>query len=262
MLVGAILAGLPILALTRSARQTTNFVLGTFGDYASALVGINVDLHGERNLWIARPCVFLFNHQSKADILILSKLLRQDIAGIGKKELRNTPVLGRLLEMGGMVFIDRKNTPDAIKAMAPLVEAIRRDGKSVCIAPEGTRTSTAKLAPFKKGAFHLAMQAGVPIVPVVIHNAGDVQPKHEIAMRPATVRVDVLPPVSTRHWRPETIASHVREVRSLFLQTLGQAEERAGRGTPRAARKPAVPAPSRAVASRRTARRKRQRDPG
>ena len=68
------------------------------------------------------------------------------------------------------------------------------------------------------------MQARVPIVPVVIHNSGDVQPKTEFAMRPATVRVDVLPPVDTSGWRATTVDRHVREVRNLFLRQLGQPE--------------------------------------
>jgi putative phosphoserine phosphatase/1-acylglycerol-3-phosphate O-acyltransferase len=81
------------------------------------------------------------------------------------------------------------------------------------------------LAPFKKGAFHLAMQAGVPIVPIVIHNAGDVAPKGDFVFRPATVEVDVLPPVDTSHWRAETINEHVRDIRNMFARTLGQPED-------------------------------------
>jgi putative phosphoserine phosphatase/1-acylglycerol-3-phosphate O-acyltransferase len=224
-LAGAIAASLPILALTQSARETANFVIGTFGDYASAIVGVDLDVRGEKNLWLARPCVFVFNHQSQADVFIVAKLVRRDMTGIGKKELRNVPLLGRLMEMGGMVFVDREKTRDAIDAMAPLVDAIKRDGKSVCIAPEGTRTLTPRLGPFKKGAFHLAIQAGVPIVPIVIHNSADVQAKHEVVMRSATVRVDVLPPVDTSRWRGATIDRHVREVRRMFLDCLGQAED-------------------------------------
>jgi putative phosphoserine phosphatase/1-acylglycerol-3-phosphate O-acyltransferase len=246
-LAGAIAASLPILALTRSARETANFVIGTFGDYASAIVGVRLDVRGEKNLWLARPCVFVFNHQSQADVFIVAKLVRRDMTGIGKKELRNVPLLGRLMEMGGMVFVDREKTRDAIDAMAPLVDAIKRDGKSVCIAPEGTRTLTPRLGPFKKGAFHLAIQAGVPIVPIVIHNSADVQPKNEVVMRSATVRVDVLPPVDTSRWRASTIDRHVRDVRRMFLDTLGQAEDPVRTPRGRAAkRKQKVPRTDRA----------------
>jgi putative phosphoserine phosphatase/1-acylglycerol-3-phosphate O-acyltransferase len=147
------------------------------------------------------------------------------MGGVGKKEIKDIPILGKLMEWGGTVFVDRADGKSAIKAMEPLVDAIREEGKSICIAPEGTRSLTPKLEPFKKGAFHLAMQAGVPIVPIVIHNATDVAPKNEFVMRPATVRVTVLPPVDTSKWSPRTINNHVRDVRNMFLRTLGQPEE-------------------------------------
>ena len=131
-------------------------------------------------------------------------------------------MIGRILEFSGVVLIDRKDTAKAIEAMTPLVETMRIEGKSICMSPEGTRSITPKLAPFKKGAFHLAMQAGVPIVPIVIHNSGDVMPKGDLFYRPATVEVDVLPPVDTSQWSVETIDEHVETVRDMFLKTLGQ----------------------------------------
>jgi putative phosphoserine phosphatase/1-acylglycerol-3-phosphate O-acyltransferase len=109
--------------------------------------------------------------------------------------------------------------------MTPLVEAMKNDGKSVVLAPEGTRTVSPRLAPFKKGAFHLAMQAGVPMVPIVIRNAGDVAPKGDFVFRSATVNVQVLPPVDTSDWRRETLDEHVLEVRNMFARALGQAEQ-------------------------------------
>ncbi len=224
-LIGAFWAGLPIWALTGSKREATNFSTGLFGDFAAAMVGMELDVYGEKNLWAARPCIFIFNHQSKADVVIMAKLIRKDMGGVGKQEIKKIPVLGRLMEWAGTVFIDRKDGASAIKAMEPLVDAILKEGKSIVIAPEGTRTLSPTLAPFKKGAFHLAMQAGVPIVPVVIHNAGDVAPKNEFVMRAATVRVDVLPPIDTSAWTPRTINRHVTEVRNMFLKCLGQPEE-------------------------------------
>jgi len=249
-LAASIAAAMPILALTRSVRETGNFVVGTFGDYASAIVGVKLDVRGEQNLWSARPCIFVFNHQSNADVFIVAKLVRRDMTGIGKQELRKVPVIGRLMELGGMVFVDRERSRDAIDAMAPLVDAIRRDGKSVCIAPEGTRSATGQLGPFKKGAFHLAIQAGVPIVPVVIHNSADVQLKHETAMRPATVRVDVLPPVDTSRWRAGTIDRHVRAVRTRFLKALHQSDVPPRPAAHRAATSRPQPKSARAAAKR------------
>ena len=224
--VGAAVASLPIWGLTGSQREAMNFAAGLFGDFATALTGCELEVTGEGNLWNNRPCIFVFNHQSKADVMILAKLIRKDIGGVGKKEIKDeSPVIGKLMELAGTVFIDRTDGKSAIKAMEPLQKAIKEDGKCICIAPEGTRTLSPKLGPFKKGAFHMAMQAGVPMVPIVIHNAGDVAPKNEFLMRPAKVKVDVLPAVDTSDWSVKTIDKHVAEVRGMFLEALGQSEE-------------------------------------
>ncbi|WP_422343978.1 HAD-IB family hydrolase [Parasphingorhabdus sp.] len=224
-LVTSFVAGLPIWALTGSQREATNFSTGLFGDVATALTGVELDVTGEENLWINRPCIFVFNHQSKADVMIMAKLVRKDVGGIAKKEVKDTPIIGKVMEMAGTVFVDRADGRNAIKAMEPLIDAIKVDGKSICIAPEGTRTLSPKIGPFKKGAFHLAMQAGVPMVPIVIHNAGDVAPKNEFVMRPATVKVEILPPVDTSKWKKTTLDAHVAEVRGMFLNALGQTDE-------------------------------------
>ena len=224
-LVGAFAAGLPIWALTRSQREAANFSIGLFGDFATAITGVELEVEGEKNLWVSRPCVFIFNHQSKADVMIMAKLIRRDMGGVGKKEIKDIPILGKLMEWGGTVFVDRADGQSAIKAMEPLVEAIRVEGKSIVIAPEGTRSLTPKILPFKKGAFHLAMQAGVPVVPIVIHNATDVAPKNEFVMRPATVRVTVLPPVDTSGWTMTGLGQHITDIRNAMLRTLGQPEE-------------------------------------
>jgi putative phosphoserine phosphatase/1-acylglycerol-3-phosphate O-acyltransferase len=226
-LVPSALAGLPIWALTGSQREARNFATSLFADVSSALIGLNLVIRGEENLWSQRPAVFVFNHQSKADVVIIARLLRRDFAGVGKKEIKNSPLIGITLELAGTVFIDRENAASAIEAMQPLVDAMRNERKSVVIAPEGTRTISPKLAPFKKGAFHLAIQAGVPVVPIVIHNAGDVAPKGDFVFRPATVEVDVLPPVDTSDWAAETIEEHVAEIRRMFQVKLGQEQKQA-----------------------------------
>ena len=224
-LVGSFLAGLPILALTGSRRDALNFSVSVFADTASALIGLNLKVKGEQHLWSHRPAVFIFNHQSNVDMVIIARLLRRDITGVGKREIRDMPVIGRVMEAAGVVLIDRRNSASAIEAMKPLVDAMRVEGKSVCLSPEGTRASTIRLADFKKGAFHLAMQAGVPIVPIVIQNSGDVQPKGDMLYHPGTVEVEVLPPIDTSKWSADTIDKHVADVRAMYLQVLEQDPE-------------------------------------
>jgi putative phosphoserine phosphatase/1-acylglycerol-3-phosphate O-acyltransferase len=238
-LVGSFAAGLPIYALTGSRRNAQNFSFSLFADTASALIGLELNVKGEENIWAERPAVFVFNHQSKADVVICAKLLRRDLAGVGKKEIRDMPVIGRVMEMGGVVMIDRADARGAIEAMKPLVDAMRKEGKSVVLAPEGTRTVSPRLAPFKKGAFHLAIQAGVPMIPIVIRNAGDVAPKGDFVYRSATVDIEVLAPVDTSDWSTDTIDEHIQEVRNMFLRTLGQPEV----GIKKNSKKKAAPKP-------------------
>ena len=215
-------AGLPIWALTGSRREGQNFSMSLFADVASALIGLNLDVKGEYHLWRHRPAVFVFNHQSQADVVIVARLLRRDVAGVGKKEIAKVPVLGQIMQLTGTVMIDRSDPQKAVASIRRMVDTIRIERKSIAIAPEGTRTVTTRLGEFKKGAFHLAMQAGVPVIPIVIRNAIDVSPKGDFLFHPATVAVEVLPPVDTSDWTAETIDTHVAEVRQLFLDTLGQ----------------------------------------
>ncbi|GAC57637.1 1-acylglycerol-3-phosphate O-acyltransferase [Gordonia hirsuta DSM 44140 = NBRC 16056] len=190
-------------------------------DLGFALAGVDVDvLSGQEYLTSARPCVFVFNHQSKLDLPVMIHLVRTDATGVVKKEVQNLPVFGQILDAGGVVFIDRANSGKAIEQLAPVIERIRDDRVSLVVSPEGTRSATPRIGPFKKGPFHIAMQAGVPVVPVVLRNAGEVMWRGAQLIKPGTVEVRVLPPVDTSSWTPETVADHAEEVRQMFLTAL------------------------------------------
>jgi lysophosphatidate acyltransferase len=123
-----------------------------------------------------RPAVFIGNHQTELDVLMLGCIFPKYCAVAAKKSLKNVPVLGWFMALSGTVFIDRTNSSSARHAMTGAAEEIQRDKQSVYMFPEGTRSYAKEpmLLPFKKGAFHLAVQAGVPIVPVVVANYSDV----------------------------------------------------------------------------------------
>jgi putative phosphoserine phosphatase/1-acylglycerol-3-phosphate O-acyltransferase len=103
--------------------------------------------------------------------------------------------------------------------LAPAVNALR-EGRSLVIAPEGTRSPTPRLGRFKKGAFHMAMQAGVPIVPVVFRNVLDALPKDALVVRPATIEALVLPPVNTSDWTTENLDDEIRAIRDRYIEVL------------------------------------------
>jgi len=212
-----VLAGINTLSWTNGI----NTMIGTIADLVTSVAGVNIVVKGEEHLWTHRPAIFLINHQSNMDMFIASKLIRKDITGIAKKELKNYPIIGQLMQASGVIFIDRKNREKAIEAMRPAVDALK-SGTSIVIFPEGTRSYSYELGPFKKGAFHLAMQAGVPLIPMILKNAHDALPRGKALIQPTVVEVCILPPVLTTDWKKETLNTHIADVRNLFLQELGQ----------------------------------------
>ena len=218
----SVAAGAAAGLINASMREAINVAGSLWGDLATSLAGVDLRVDGEEHLWSHRPAVFIFNHQSALDAVLMVKMLRRDLTGVGKQEIKRYPVIGPLFSAAGVVFVDRKNTKRAVEALQPAVEALRQ-GRSLVIAPEGTRSPTPRLGRFKKGAFHMAMQAGVPIVPVVFRNVLDALPRDATVVRPATVEAIVLPPIDTSGWTRATLDAEIQAIRNLYLEILEQA---------------------------------------
>ena len=209
------------IGLLRGSRRTAIDLACSLGaDVGFGLAGIDLAVEGTENLWAARPCVFVFNHQSNVDALLMMKLLRSGFTGVAKKEVASFPLWGQFFKFADVAFIDRANSVAARQALEPAVRKVRDDGISLAISPEGTRSATPRLGPFKKGPFHIAMQAGVPMVPIVIRNAAEVMSRGAQTLRRGTVDIHVLPPVDTSTWTAQTVDEHVAEVRGMFLEAL------------------------------------------
>jgi putative phosphoserine phosphatase / 1-acylglycerol-3-phosphate O-acyltransferase len=220
-MAGAFWTGLGAGLLNRSRETLVEITGGVGSDVGLAVAGVDVEVvAGAGNLWSARPCVFVFNHQSKLDPIVMMKLLRGGFTGVAKKEAANVPGFGQFFRLAGVAFIDRGNSAQIREALEPAVRKLRDESTSLVIAPEGTRSATPRLGRFKKGAFHIAMQAGVPIVPIVMRNVGQVMWRGAQAIRSGTVEVCVLDPIETSDWDKTDIAERVEEVRDLFVETL------------------------------------------
>ena len=220
-LIPSLWAGAAAGLVNGSYREAVNVSGAIWGDLATSLAGIDLRIEGEEHLWSHRPAVFIFNHQSGLDAILMMKLIRRDMTGIGKMELKKNPIFGPIFTAAGVVFIDRANSARAIEALKPAVDALK-EGRSLVIAPEGTRSLTPRLGRFKKGAFHLAMQAGVPIVPVVFRNVLDAFPKDALVVRPATIEAVVLPPIETTDWTVEALDEEIAKIRGRYLEVLNQ----------------------------------------
>ena len=180
-------------------------------EYSLALAGVRVDIVGEQHVWEQRPAVFVFNHQSQLDVFVICYLLRRDFTGVAKQELTKDPIFGPLFKFAGVAFVDRKGGGSPREALAPAVAKLQ-EGISVVIAPEGTRSLTPTLGEFKTGAFHLAREAGVPVVPIVIRNAGELMWRDALTIKPGTVQVAVLPPIDVSAWPADQVRNKTREV--------------------------------------------------
>ena len=213
------LGGLAYAVASGKKRRAAELVSAISSDVMLAITGVEVETQGEHHLWAHRPALFLFNHQSTVDGYVLLTLLRRGFTGIAKKEVAKMPLLGQILRALDFAFIDRGNTGSSKEAMQPAVDRLRH-GMSVVIAPEGTRSLTPRLGQFKKGAFHIAMQAGAPIVPVVIRNTYEVMPRGSLLFRPGTVQVCALPAINVTTWKVEDLDRHVADVQALFQRTL------------------------------------------
>jgi putative phosphoserine phosphatase/1-acylglycerol-3-phosphate O-acyltransferase len=212
-------AGATAAAVNGSRRTGANVMSVVGTELALAAAGVTLDVQGEQNLWSQRPAIFVFNHQSQLDMPIMGALLRKDFTGVAKQSLQANPVFGPIGYLARVAFIDRSDPEAAREALEPVVQALRQ-GTSLAVAPEGTRSGPGELLPFKKGPFHMAIQGGVPMVPVVIRNAGEIMQPHSYMINPGTVDVVVLPPVDTSTWTTETVDEHRDSVRQMFVDTL------------------------------------------
>lgn len=218
-LVPSMWAGLAAGLVTGSTREGLNVSGAVWGTLATSLSGIDLRVEGEANLWEHRPAVFIFNHQSALDPMLMLKLVRRDMTGLSKLENRRNRILGPLLDAAGLVFLDRANTDDPSRALAPAVEALK-EGRSIAIAPESTRSAIPRLGRFRKGAFLIAREAGVPIVPVVFRNVLDAFPKDALVIRPATIKAIVLPPIDVSDWTDESLNDEIEAIRARYLEIL------------------------------------------
>jgi putative phosphoserine phosphatase / 1-acylglycerol-3-phosphate O-acyltransferase len=211
--------GVAVGMLKRSRRKGVDHGMRRWADSLFFLCGVRLNIEGEENRHAQRPAVFIFNHKNNFDIFVAGRIVGYEFTGVGKKEAGENPIGAALGKLIDAVFIDRENSEAAVAALKPVEEAVAK-GLSLVISPEGTRSRTGELGPFKKGPFRIAMGASVPIVPIVIRNAEDLAPRNSNTMHAATIDVKVLPPIPTSDWTVRTLDRHIAEIRQQFLDTL------------------------------------------
>ena len=161
----------------------------------SAAGGVRRRIHGAEHIQQAAACVYVANHVSWFDVFVLASVLPR-WSFVAKAELRKIPIFGRGAEAVGTIFVERQNRRAAVKMYEKAADRIR-EGASVVVYAEGTRGDNYALRPFKKGPFVLAIQAGVPIIPVVIMGTREVMRRGHWLVHPGVVNLHFLDPIPT-----------------------------------------------------------------
>lgn len=159
------------------------------------VLGVDYEIRHHNRMKDNHPCVFIANHQHALDLVFMAAVQCVPVVAIGKKQVLWVPFFGVMYWLSGQVLIDRKNHEKAMKTMANVAQMMKKKSVSVWIFPEGTRSNGKPLQPFKKGAFYLAVEAQVPLLPMAcssLHKHIDLN-----KWNAGRVVVDVMEPIST-----------------------------------------------------------------
>jgi 1-acyl-sn-glycerol-3-phosphate acyltransferase len=178
---------------------------------------VKVKIEGMENLRGKGPYIFMSNHQGSYDIFALLGHLPYQFKWLAKKELFSTPFFGWVMAAAGYISIDREGTRKTVEAMNVAAQKIR-DGMSVVIFPEGSRSPDGSIQPFKKGGFTLAIKSKVPIIPIAISGSRDVMPKDKLTTASGEIRMKLDHPIETQNSSLKDRESLMKKVREAITK--------------------------------------------
>lgn len=185
------------------------------------LSGVKVDVKGREHLDPEQPYVFISNHWSYLDAAPLFAFTGRRMGLVGKKELLKAPILGYGMGFVNVIAIDRSNRERALESMRIATERLRA-GVSFGVCAEGTRARPGQMLPFKKGAFHMAVQARVPIVPIAFKNSDQLMGKGTGVAWPGTIEMVMFPPVDTAWVKGDAdLQELIDHVQAMIMKELG-----------------------------------------
>ena len=206
-----------VFSLLGAAENSLHKVARTWAKVLLAISNVQVRVIGTEYVDGETPQIFMSNHQSVFDILIILAFLPGQFRWIAKKELFRIPVFGRAMKNAGYIEIDRQHHQRALQNLAEAARKIR-EGKSVMSFPEGTRSKDGSVKPFKKGMFHLAMEAGVPIVPITIIGADEIMPKRSLKVNPGRITMIIDAPIDIDEYTDDARTELMERVRGIIVK--------------------------------------------
>jgi 1-acyl-sn-glycerol-3-phosphate acyltransferase len=215
-----------LLALVKVRENSLHKVARIWASIILKISGVKVEVIGLENVLRDKPQVFMSNHQSDFDIFIVLAFIPGQFRWIAKKELFRVPFFGTAMRNAGYIEMDRQNHERAMKSLEIASQKIR-EGKSVMSFPEGTRSLDGKIKGFKQGMFHLALQAGVPVVPISIIGASEIMPKRSLKINPGKITMVIDTPIDVTPYTPETRQELMEKVRGVIVKNFN-ARQRPG----------------------------------
>jgi 1-acyl-sn-glycerol-3-phosphate acyltransferase len=225
----ALLLGPPLILYTLVSRSPNLlYWAGTKGlIFILRVVGMRVSVEGQENI-PPGVCLFAANHTSNVDAPAIVGAIPRRIAILGRKSLFDIPMIGLAFRLANFVPVDRGNREAALASVKQAVEYIKA-GSSFLVYPEGTRSSDGRLLRFKKGSFAMAIEAGIPIVPVACSGAHRIMKKHSHKIHPGRVTVRFLPPVDVSGYTIECRDDLARRVHDAIAAALPEDQKPASR---------------------------------
>ncbi len=180
--------------------------------------GVKVTVKGLPNIDPAGSYIYMSNHLSNFDIPILMSYLPVQFRWLAKAELFRIPLFGYAMKRAGYISIDRSDRKSAIQSLNKAAKIIR-NGVSVVIFPEGTRSQDNNIQPFKKGGFFLAIDSGVHIVPIIIHGTWSIMPKKQFLVKPGNVVLEITSPIESSDYTRETRDDLMEKIRNVIMES-------------------------------------------
>jgi len=183
--------------------------------------GIQVTITGMENILRDRAQIFVVNHQSFFDIFAISGYLPVQIRWVAKASLFRIPFVGWSMKAAGYISVDRSNKKKAYQSFVATVEKVKQ-GYSIVIFPEGTRSEDGSIGPFKKGSHLLAIRAKAPMVPVTLIGTGNIIKKNSLVIKPGPIRIVISPPVYTDFTDAREGENMLEDIRETICKTYAE----------------------------------------
>lgn len=224
---------IPLSILKSGGRDIENMrIIRSLVRHVKYYLGLRFEVSGWEHLQADGPYVIISNHQSSLDVLGVMEVLPDRCTMIAKKELIYAGTVGLVCWLGGIVFINRKKTSDAKSVMADAAQTMLDENIRLWVFPEGTRNQKGDLLPFKKGAFHLAVQAQAPIIPIVFSSYSNFYLRKEKEFKSGIITLKILPKIETKGLSSDDVSALTDQsyalMRSAFLEISGPGQQSNG----------------------------------